>query len=293
MTPSTDLMRATPALTMMPTAAAAMADVAITATQRTLALQVELIDGLVGLSIARSRRAFADPAGAMRDALLGPTSVEPAWRYATGLAAIGQQAAALLVSLATAQARGSSTELDDLSRDAKHAASRSAVDVASATNAAFNHGLAAIGRLAGDATDTALRSVTDGAMRAAADVAVRAGDAAIRGTGAAIETVDAATHAARAVPRVAGAAAAAATRAAQRADAERAAAAREGDEGDRAGGPGPRARAASKAPKSARPDRAGASRGGVRTGPDADRGRQRSAPAAKRGRGRGTSRRGG
>jgi hypothetical protein len=114
MTPSIDPQRAMPAFAAMPTAAVAMTDVALATAQRTFALHVELLDGLVGLAIARSRRAACDPTGALRDMLLGPAGFEPAWRWATGLAAIGQGAAASLVSLATAQARGATDELDGL-----------------------------------------------------------------------------------------------------------------------------------------------------------------------------------
>lgn len=257
MTTPTAPTRDVPAFATIPTAVAAVADLAMTAAQRMLALQVELIEGLVGLSIARSRRAVADPAGAMRDALLGPSGFEPAWRYATGIATVGQQALASLASVATAQAHGAAAELDELSRDAKDAASRSALEVASATRAALDHGLAAIGRLADEATRATLRSP---------------GDAP-------------APRALRAVPRPADAAGASAS------GPGAGAAQRPVGAGEGRGAGRPAAARAGAAPKPPpRPARSGASRGAARTGPVSQPGRPRRGTSPAPGRGRGGSR---
>jgi hypothetical protein len=277
MTPSTDLLRATPAFAAMPTAAAAMADVSLAAAQRIFVLHVELVDGLVGLAVARSRRAATDPAGTLRDTLMGPAAVEPAWRYATGLMAVAQGAAASMVSLAAAQARGASGELDGLSRDARDAAARSAVAAASAANAAMTHGLSAFGQLAGSATQAALQQATDGAMRAAADVAVRASDAAMGGAGATVGVVDAAGRALRDVPRRAAGAALEAVDAAGR-DAKPAVSHRRGANGH-PDGSAPRARAAAKVSPAARKNpSAGRGAPGAGSGTKASRGTKRGAP---------------
>ncbi|RPH43212.1 MAG: hypothetical protein EHM87_14400 [Burkholderiales bacterium] len=185
MTPSFDL-RSLPASFPLPAAfqmpasfpmpaASAVTDIVVAACQRSMSLHAQLVDQLVGVGLEQSRHALSDPRGALRDAMLATSSMEPVWRYAMGMAGIGQSAATSVATLLTAQMRGAEAEVASLSRIARNDAARCTADAAGAAQTAMSRGMAALGRLAETATvsvtDVVTRSATDGLTRAVSQVA--------------------------------------------------------------------------------------------------------------------------
>ncbi|MFM1989966.1 MAG: hypothetical protein RJA99_2923 [Pseudomonadota bacterium] len=71
----------------------ALADAAALALRQSMSLNATLLQEVVGLALAHAHRATVDPFGALRDAMLSPALAEPMWRWASGWAALGPQAA--------------------------------------------------------------------------------------------------------------------------------------------------------------------------------------------------------
>ncbi|MCX7227663.1 MAG: hypothetical protein NTW15_01370 [Burkholderiales bacterium] len=185
MTPSTDTL-SLPVAFAMPAAASAIADIVLAACQRSMSLHAQLVDHMVGVGIEHSRQAFSDPRAALRDAMLTTSAMEPVWRYAMGLAGIGQTAVSSVTTLVTAQMRGADAEVESLSRQAREEAARSTEQAAGAAQTAMSHGLAALGRLA----QTATRPATEVVTRGTSDMRSGAGSQASEAAEAAMSVIE-------------------------------------------------------------------------------------------------------
>jgi hypothetical protein len=185
MTTSTDT-RSLPVAFPVPAAASAISDIVLAACQRSMSLHAQLVDQMVGIGLEHSRHAFSDPRSALRDAVLTTSAMEPVWRYAMGLAGIGQTAVSSVATLVTAQLRGADAEVESLSRQAREEAARCTEQAAGATQTAMSHGLAALGRLA----QTATRSAADTVMRGTSDTLSRAGWQATEAAEAAMSVIE-------------------------------------------------------------------------------------------------------
>ena len=147
-----------------PPAASAVADILLAASRRAFTLHARLVEDLVGL-------AATPPAARALPAWPGPPAAGPMLRWALGVATVGQQATASIVTVIAAQARGAAAQVDAIARAPRAPAAPAAGPAADAAQEVVGHGLATVGR-AGEAV---LRTGV-----AASDAAIGAGVAATR-----------------------------------------------------------------------------------------------------------------
>jgi hypothetical protein len=143
----------------LPNLTAALADITLTALQRTFALNASMMEQMLSQGIGQSeqaleRSASGEQTNPWQQALAGPAAYEQLWRYSAGMMAISQAATASLANLAAAQMRGADQEVMTLSRDAHQEVAEAAANAASAAGAVMNNGLAAVSRM----TDMATRA---------------------------------------------------------------------------------------------------------------------------------------
>jgi hypothetical protein len=129
---------------------AALADIAIAASQRTFALNASLLEHVLSQGVNQSQQALKEPGNgsAWPSPLAQSSTYEQIWRYQAGMMAIYQSATASVTNLLTAQMRGADREVEMISKTAHHDVVEAAASAAAAAGAAMSNGLAAVSRMA-------------------------------------------------------------------------------------------------------------------------------------------------
>lgn len=145
----------------------AAVDLMLAACQRSVVLQATLLDDMARQSLAHSRELSkgGTPSPDWPRALFQEGLMEPSLRYVTGMMALGRTTSSCLMSLGTAQLRGSDDEVASLSRGAHDDAVDAAQDAAAATASALSHCLEAIGKMGEMAARAGVAAVANGAAQ--------------------------------------------------------------------------------------------------------------------------------
>jgi hypothetical protein len=141
----------------LPTLSTALADITLTAYQRTFALNAAVLEHLLSNGINQSQQALQEstsgqPMTGWSNPLLRSASFEQLWRYSAGMMAISQAATASLANLVTAQMRGADKEVETISKDAHQEVAEAAASAAAAAGSVMSNGLAAVSRMTEMAT---------------------------------------------------------------------------------------------------------------------------------------------
>jgi hypothetical protein len=138
----------------LPPMAAAVADITLTAAQRTFALNASLMEQWMSQGVNQSQQALNEPTNAngWQNPMTQPQNLEQLWRYSAAMMTIYQAAAASMANLITAQIRGADKEVESISKEVHDEVAEAAASAAAAAGSVMSNGIAAVSRMTEMAT---------------------------------------------------------------------------------------------------------------------------------------------